>query len=348
MMSEFFGDQAVMETDFSSFEAHHRGVFSRVMTKAVRHVLGAYGEIEAVKIITDLMTCRNVIEFKGVTCKIDERLMSGALWTSSTNGLLNLMIMSYLVERTVRRDDSPEELADLKNFREKVEGDDGLCVDVGVPQELINGLGIVLKFKTFPHYSLASFCGVNCSEVTKNIVADPNKVFRKFFVLPTRYKYMKESKRKALLRAKALSYKYNYTHTPIIGAMCDWVLRRTSGVDTRGVDKRDMSWMENMMAPHDKSIWREKSNPCSLDRLHFEDTTGIPPQLQRFYEECFEAAGDVCYADLSYFESVTDRQHVEDYILGDSSLFASPEALELEPSVVRRRVYKPNAAFLPQ
>ena len=48
-----------------------------------------------------LMGARNECSFKHVHASVDERLMSGALWTSSANGMLNLLLSSYISARTV-------------------------------------------------------------------------------------------------------------------------------------------------------------------------------------------------------------------------------------------------------
>lgn len=233
-LRDLFGDSPVMETDFSSFEAHHRHTMSHVVKFWLMHMIRSCGVPNHLKrMICYMILGSNVTKFQGLTAKISYRLMSGAMWTSSSNGVLNLLILSYLTLRTKYPNQSPYALVELVDtcFTGVVEGDDGLCKSVGIPPVLIERLGLRLDMVEKGRYTEAGFCGIVCDEDTLTCVRDPKKVLRSFFLMPEKYASAKESVQHGLLRAKALSYKYNFNNCPIIGELCHMVCNSTRSLD---------------------------------------------------------------------------------------------------------------------
>jgi hypothetical protein len=288
-LADTLGGARVMETDFSSFEAHHRGEFSKLVLFWIMHMIRRCGFKPWFKrLIHRMVLGSNTSEFKHIKVTVDQKLMSGAMWTSSSNGVLNLLIMSYLTQRTRHPSMPPEDLADTTRteFRGFVEGDDGLCEDVSVQQSLIDALGLCLKFETHDNFAEASFCGIVCDPSELKIVKDPNRVLSSFFVLPRKYVGAKESVHRALLRAKALSYYYNFGDAPIVGALCKRVLDDTRGIDVRSVSsemtERERHFMHGAIA---EKKFMEYVGPSMPMRLLVERHFGISPERQMDIEQ---------------------------------------------------------------
>jgi len=234
-LAKLFGEDPVMATDFSSFEAHHRGPLAELGRFWIMHMLRGAGTRQFKAIVSRMFLGNNVCQFEDVTAVLKETLMSGALWTSSANGVLNLLLMSYLVGRGRFAEVSPVDLATLmpSYYRGVHEGDDGLCATAPVDLSLINRLGLKLKFNYFPHFSMAGFCNIYSLPDGSDCITDPIKVLRNFFCLPSKYLHMRESHQKGLLRAKAQSLLYLYPAAPIVSSLARAVCTATKSVDSR-------------------------------------------------------------------------------------------------------------------
>jgi len=278
-MKALFGDHPVMETDYSSFEAHHRGMFSEIVHFWAMNALRECGIPNNTKrFISKMIMGTNVTKFKYLTAKIRQRLMSGVVYTSSANAVLNLITTSYLNGRTVYPTRSPEELAESVDefFVGLVEGDDGICIDRKIDPALIEKLGLVLKFETAPNFGQASFCGVVCDPEEMTIVSDPLKFLQNFFMLAIKYKALREGKQRALLRAKALSYKYNLNDCPIIGELCHRVCDLTSGIDISWAMSETDPWKADYTVLAAKEqLWKKRPEPTARARKQVEIHFGI-------------------------------------------------------------------------
>lgn len=224
-----FGSRAVVETDFSSFESHHRGCFARVVHHWLTHMTSGVSTQLQKYLIDALVLGINRSVFKYITASIPECLMSGAMWTSSANGVLNLCIMGYLAARTKCPLGEVEDLVSwfVSSFNGFVEGDDGICEDVGVEDDLIEKLGVDLAFDRHDNFCQANFCGITCPLDDGAIITNPINVLRKFFLIPPQYMCAKESVLWGLMRAKAMSYLTLYRDCPIIGELAHRVMELT-------------------------------------------------------------------------------------------------------------------------
>lgn len=297
---EMFSDGPVFCTDFSSFEAHHRGVYSHIVWIWIKHMLrGIDGISVQRRLIRALILGRNVMEFKGVTFKLDRRLMSGSCWTSSANFMLNLLSMSFLFFRAEMPMGNPHIwVQNFDRFVGLVEGDDGICRQFAVNQLDITRMGLRLEMEFHPNFSSAGFCSIYCNPVDLECVKDPRKILRSFFWLPTKYAKCAKNKVLGLIRAKALSYKYLLGNNPIVGHLCDWVLFRTRS-------KRAIWWEPMYLLEHiDKKLllasWRNKSVVSDFSRQYVHHNFGISPQLQRSIESSFDWGSDVVKFDFSF------------------------------------------------
>jgi len=232
------GGEGVVGTDFSSFECHHRGLFARLGVFWILHIIQGCGFEDTVKqLVVRMLLGVNHCRFNACEAVVDETLMSGAVWTSSLNGALNLCLFSFMVLASKYPGLGGRALAKkFGEFRGLIEGDDGIAVCSKIDAHIVDSLGIKLKAKYFKDYTQASFCGIVCAERgTNRIICDPIKVLCDFPCIASRYGRSSECSRSALLRAKAFSYKFQYPHCPIIGTYVDAILRRTAGIDIRRI-----------------------------------------------------------------------------------------------------------------
>lgn len=319
-----FGLDKVMETDFSSFEAHHQGVYARVIKFWLMHMLRNVCTVEVRSIISKMMAGINVMEFKTLTAYIPERLMSGALWTSSSNGVLNLLIMSYLVLRSKHPNASPAELLERvdSEFRGIFEGDDGLTLSSEVDESLIQRMGLVLKFKKKNSFNDAHFCGITCPTPSGNgdvqIITNPIDVIRKFFALPIKFR-RSDRMMYQMLRAKALSYAYLYFDVPIIGELCDKVLYFTRSFNlSKTVLSETGTWYRNYVSKglDNLAAMREKgpaSRNYSCDhplRHCMHEHFGISPEEQiRIENEIRNSDQPTMRVNLTRYSTLEDMEH---------------------------------------
>jgi len=230
-MRELFKLTRVAETDFSSFEAHHKEHFSEIFYYLMLHLTRNISDMKPYKVLmARLIKGRNIISFHNMRVEIDQRLMSGALWTSSANGIMNLLTLMYLQVRSRTDLTDPDQMVKWvhSNFRGLVEGDDGIMsAPVDLDQKVISDLGLKLKLDYHNDFSEAKFCGITCDPAQLTVLKNPIAVMRRFFLLPKRYRLSRPSIQMGLLRARALSYLYTFHDCPIVGPMAYEVCRLT-------------------------------------------------------------------------------------------------------------------------
>lgn len=315
-LRDTFGTMPVNCTDFTSFEAHHRGDFAYIIYFWMAHILrNVSGASVWRAMIKALVLGRNEIVFKHIRVEVDRRLMSGALWTSSANGMLNMLIMSYLtlkVKFPLLCTSALVEKAST-DFRGLFEGDDGITEFVPIPQSLIDSLGLKLKLERQSCFEEAGFCSIYCDGRSLATVRDPKKTLQNFFMLPAEYQNSKRSKVLSYFRAKALSLKYLYPNAPIVGPMMDWVLRRTKSFDPNAaLDHIDL-WHKNTLLFALKS--NKHKSPAVVDvtsRQMVEKIFGISYARQLTLEDSFIACKDdfisLDLRDLAEREHYTQTQ----------------------------------------
>lgn len=342
MEYELFGMDKVLETDFTSFEAHHRGVFSRITNYWALHMMRKLTKVRLLKdLVSRMMLGRNFIRYSHITAEVDQKLMSGALWTSSANGVLNLIIMSYIVMRSQHPEMHPMLLAQeaVREFKGLFEGDDGICkAPESVDERIIDELGIVLKLKVSKNFSRAKFCGVTCVEDTLEVVKDPMSVLRKFFCLPKKYASSKNSVKLCLLRARALSYKCSFGDCPIIGPLCDHVLKLTASCTAR-FDSDVLSYLALPIiqtALEDKS-YRKSANVTFEARCLVETVYGVSVSDQYRIESCFSGNERLISVDLSSYMTHQDFLHATEFITTEPANWVSPARLYTPPLVIQVR-----------
>lgn len=325
-MENTFGGAKVINTDFRSFECHHRGVFAKVIWHWQMHMYRNLFVSRAHKnLIHKLILGTNVNKMGNVSATIDETLMSGVAWTSSGNAVLNLTINCFLALEEMFPDLEPEELvAKAHLFIGLFEGDDGVFINVGQRDERAKELGVLLTFKKTQDYSTAEFCSMVVPRGETALSYDFRKAIQNFSILPVKYAGANDSVCKALVRAKAMSYKYMYGSSPIVGELALKLLEMTSGIDVSGVldvldDRKRIIVDKFLEGVHSSkgALLRERPVISWAARCNYAEVFGISPEQQLVLEAQIRGSkGPVLSLDISQFY---DRQQLEMSMLYQST-----------------------------
>lgn len=217
------GDDYVF-TDYTSFEAHFTAeVMEMVQFELFKHMCKNLSDKQWLLIYMDVMSGRNVMQFKDVTVKVNACRMSGEMDTSLSNGFCNLMIFLFLAEENGAKD--------VKGF---VEGDDGLfkvsparCTPTA---KQFADLGFTIKIGYTKQLETASFCGQVYDMEDLIVVTDPLEVLARIGWTNKKYVNSNEQTRLQLLRAKGFSLIYQYNGCPMLMALGTRILQLTSGI----------------------------------------------------------------------------------------------------------------------
>lgn len=312
-LRKLFGENPVACTDFTSFEAHHRDVFAQVDHYWFEKFVSRLSGFDWLKVLVKkIMLGRHHMVFKDLMVQLDETLMSGLPWTSSSNGNTNLNICAFLCALTVIGPDV-DKMVDwaVTHFCGKFEGDDGIMIDYGISSSTIQKLGVDLKIDHERDFSSAKFCQIVCDPVNLVVLKDPIATIQKLFVLPAKFKDSKPEKLNSLLRARAMSYLVNYSACPIIAEMCHWVIRRTQGCDVRKMGTALDSYHGALLnqALREKP-WLKRATIQPETRNAMSRIFKIPESEQLRLECAFrECDGDELFVDLSTYATAEMVEH---------------------------------------
>lgn len=214
-------------TDYTAFES----LFTKEIMKSVEMQLYEYmtrnlkGGRKWYRLVKHVMTGKQSISFKNFHVEVEATRMSGEMCTSLGNGFSNLMFMLFACHQLGSSCDGV------------VEGDDGLFAihgQVPTTQDFEN-MGLKIKLETHKTIETASFCGIVFDPTDRANVTDPRSVLGSFGWTTHAYDKAGLAKRKLLLRAKSMSYLYQYPGSPIIQALARYGLRVTSDVDDKSL-----------------------------------------------------------------------------------------------------------------
>lgn len=341
-LEERFGQKPVMTTDYSSFESHHHGVYANVVHYWMMHMLRLDECPRWVKkLVSKMVLGVNDSEFSSIKVQIPQRLMSGALWTSSSNSVLNLLITTYLVLKSRHPDIEGADLSShIEEFEGFFEGDDGICVADAIDEGLVRRMGLKLKFGFHKNYSTASFCGVVCDPACKANTTDPSKILRKFFWLDKKYKSMRATKQHSLLRAKALSLKYQYNDCPVVGPLCHRICEQTRGLNLEHVPAELGLFKTNILERAIQSrVWIDAPNISDSTRELVEIAFGMTVQQQLDIERVIRETPLTQRSlelDLTLMLNDSDLQHYDSHV-SSTEIWPVPDVSHL-PKVVRNIV----------
>jgi len=332
-MRVLFEDSPVVETDFTAFEGHHRGPYAYLAYYWALHMTrGLSGCRHLRDLICRLMLGGRKIVTRVAKMTLDQRLMSGALWTSSANGVLNLIIMAYTSAKAVLPLGSVGDrvrwcVDHLQGF---VEGDDGIFLDVGQSEDVVRSIGAVVKLARARAFGEAKFCGVICDPEALENVKNPREVLRKFLLLPSKYMASSDNLQKSLLRAKALSYYTILRNCPVVGPLCEWVLRETSGIDvTRAVRNLEPHHKFAVRIACREKLWKLHPDVKFSSRCLVAERFGITIYQQLEIEDAFMKARGFAFFDSRSLSDDLTMQHRDDYVCLDPSRWVPPQSHDL-------------------
>lgn len=247
------------------------------------------------EVVSEALGGTNLCRFKHFTCSTPATRMSGDMCTSLGNGFTNLMIYLFLVQKIGG-----------SQPRVVVEGDDGLGRHKGprLTSDHYAKLGMVVKLEHHRKIETASFCGIIFDSVDLINVTDPRECLATIGWCTRQYVNARSSKKKALLRCKALSYAHQYPGCPIIQSCALWLLRATRGYEQAARDivlrqKYYNTWEKDqlMAAFRDEKKLAPKT-PGYGTRFLVEDLYGLTVETQLQAEAYFDSLDQIQPIDL--------------------------------------------------
>lgn len=219
-------------TDYSSFEAAFQKEIMEVLDQEMFKFFLKDLWNPRIQYMLDALKNENVCHFKWYKVLVQATRMSGEMNTSLSNGFANLMVGLFLCE----------ELG-LGDCRMVVEGDDGLMTTTSgkyPSQDEYASLGFTIKLAV-QDKNEASFCGIIFDPKELINVTDPREVLAEFGWSTQRYAKYSSKKLMALLRAKSMSYLYQYPGCPIIQELALYGLRMTRSYDVSHFVRNDIN-----------------------------------------------------------------------------------------------------------
>jgi hypothetical protein len=277
----------------------------------------------------------NNVDNKFFGLLIEATRMSGEMCTSLGNGFSNLMFMLFLLEKHGN-----------SNITGVVEGDDGLFVFDGPGLSVADfaRLGLDIKLEIHKQLETASFCGLIFDMDALDNITNPVEAMLSFPWLSRRYLRANDKTRKILLRAKSLSYAWQYPACPIISAMARWGLRKTNGIH---VDRymRESGAVNTYERQEYITNFRDtfEFKPIAYGtRLLCEQVFGVSVSEQLLVEEYFDSleGSSFCPPLLDMFLNESQRDFSWRYITPPALPFGSWHS-----DVSYSRLYEVTRAF---
>jgi hypothetical protein len=256
------GGSRYYATDFTAFESHFNAdVMDACELQLYRHCFPT----DDGKFICDVIAGQNSMRTRtGIRATVNARRMSGDMCTSLGNGFTNLMLALFHAHK------SNGVLNGL------VEGDDGLfATNFNMEVDFYKRLGFTIKMIEVADPSEASFCGLIVSK-SDQLIREPRRVFQTFGWTAT-MPNCGDKVGHELLRAKALSLKFETPDCPIVSALADHAIDVTHGYEPRYE-------ADYYHKPPPKFAY-SRSSPTTETRLLFYRQYGISPTTQMRVEQ---------------------------------------------------------------
>lgn len=224
--------------DYEAYEAHFDKLHMQLEMGLYKYLTSKTAAGRAwFKEMKAALTGENICTFQHFKVFIEATRMSGEMNTSLGNSYVNLIIHAYWFWVNNGR---PTDSSILRNYifnNIKVEGDDSAASYLNkahIPtEEQMTKTGFKVEHLEYDNLGDMSFCGCVFDPEDMITCANPLKVLSSFGWVPRRYVRCGPKMRLELMRAKALSYKYQYNGCPIITPFVDNILRRTSHIKIR-------------------------------------------------------------------------------------------------------------------
>lgn len=287
-------------TDYSSYEASIRKDLTQLIEKPLfEHFLSNYpATLEAIKPTVNYTQTpyeRRKTRFSKIPAKLEEydqaelqdeleapwvtlrhhRIKhvegrkSGQMWTSLMNGLINYVAIQYVAAKNKCKVDF------------LVEGDDsiGSCSNITLDPKYFTELGLIVKIQQSSDITTLGFCSHYYEPTTNACLMHPHKLPRFGFTPHKNHMALKINKRRALAKAKAMSFITSFPQCPIITELCRSVILNISGRP-----KFTAQWWGD-----EESFWKGMPNLSipNVVRIKYEELFGIPIQEQLRLEQQF-------------------------------------------------------------
>jgi len=305
-------------TDYTSFEALFTQRFMMVceqqlfdyMTKMIQ---------DDIKMLLRLLTTVNECNYRDVfTVLVEAVRMSGEMCTSLANGFSNLMIMKFVAYKSK-----------VQSLKGRVEGDDGVFTFYGdLKQKLFEAMGLLIKIDNYDNVLSGSFCGIRCDSETLTNVTDPISTLLDFGWTTREYAHASEKKLNELLRAKSLSFIWQYPGCPIIQEMAMYGLRVTDG-SKYNITNYNLWEKEEFIRERDyykgKIPYREVNIKT---RYLMEEYYKIPVSVQISVEQKLKKLNT---KQELYFQELVDYYHPHTLHYYDNYVYYTPVERQLYP-----------------
>lgn len=313
-------------SDYTTFEALFTGDLMkacefrlyRYMTKYLVNG-GAFCDL-----VEQVLGGTNTIRNRYFGVEIEATRMSGEMCTSLGNGFSNLMFMLFVCRE-----------CGCKDVDGVVEGDDGLFVFNGTaptPSDFAR-LGLDIKLDIYDSLSEASFCGLIFDEKDLCNITDPIEVLRNFMWTNSRYIHASEKTLKILLRAKSLSYGWQYPGCPILASLAKFGLRVTEPYlkDGNVIHVDSYNYMKKTGAVNEyvREEFLSNVNSNSTSKIPFVD---IPLNTRLLMEKKFGVTIDHQYRIEAYLDSLSTLQ---EYRIPFLDMYGHPDQITFADRYIR-------------
>lgn len=335
-------------TDYTAYESHFTKELMSIEFELYRYMTQYLPEHDKFMLLCNkVLAGVNHCQYKFFTVDLEATRMSGEMNTSLGNGFMNLMAFEYCCH--------------VKGTQcvGVVEGDDGLFrIDGPAPTaEDFERIGFTIKIEYHDTLQEASFCGIIFDEDDRINITDPADVLLNFGWAGTRYTKCGDVRLKELLRAKSLSYLYQYSGCPVIQSLANYGLRMTKHIDlNRYLSKsRNIStYMREQYLEMMRDFSKIVSKPVPLrTRQLVEKKFGITVEMQISLEEYLDGLTQLEPLHHWTFMFIFNRDscqywhdYVRDYYEDYPQLSLKPYQNQLDV-YAKHIVYKDPVSVLP-
>lgn len=291
IMERFAPGVRVAASDFSSFEVSwQRAQMEAFEMPFFEHMFSLLHEGTALlEELKKMELGRVKLIFKRVTAYVTSTRKSGTMNTSLSNGVGNWLVHEFAAHHLG--------LGELTGI---FEGDDGLFTyssgNFPTPA-FYESLGFSVKLEIHPGIAEASFCGMVFDPVEMVAVWDPRDALVRMGWGNGRYARAKATTKAALLRCKAMSLASQAPGCPILDECAHWILRCTTGVDTRVIMESKLTtwWERQSFNAADKGIHgKDRVKPGMATRALVVKKYGVSIDEQLAMEEWFSKQTTLC------------------------------------------------------
>lgn len=310
----------IIGTDYTSFESLFTAELMNICEfQLYRYMSQNLEDTEWINIVTKVLSGMNFCDFRDkFTIGVPATRMSGEMCTSLGNSFTNLMAMEFIASEI-----------GMSSLRSRIEGDDGIFTFYGpIPSAKdFADLGLIIKIEEYDELTEGSFCGIIADKDDMINVTNPINVILDFGWTSKDYFRSKNKKKLELLKAKSLSYAYQYPGCPIISSLAKYGLRVSADAHFN-LNAMNNYQQEVFHAMHSKFSNKVPSKDVGFNtRLLVERRFGVSVEDQIFIEQYLDNKIDLspleCQAILSncpweafdyndkYVVDIQDLNHVD-------------------------------------